>query len=76
MEGIGEDSFGIYLTHVFYFNVFGGVLFKLALVLVDLLYYPIVVASVLVANYFTVRLIYRLPYNGIIIGRPRKSTTV
>jgi len=75
MERIGEDSFGIYLTHMFYVAVFGGVLIRLGVGLADLLFYPIVVVSVLVASYVTVHLIYRLPLS-IIIGRPRKNTAV
>jgi peptidoglycan/LPS O-acetylase OafA/YrhL len=76
MERIGEDSFGIYLTHTFYVVVFGGLLIILGLGVADLLFYPIVFVSVLIASYLTVHLIYRLPYSNIIIGRPRKSAAV
>ncbi len=74
MERIGEDSFGIFLTHTFYLEVFSGVLIRLGLGYTDLLYYPVVVILTLVASYVTVHLIYRLPFSSIIIGRPRKST--
>ncbi|MGZ4864704.1 MAG: acyltransferase family protein [Halobacteriota archaeon] len=75
MQRIGEDSFGIFLTHIFYLEVFSGVLIRLGLGYTDRLYYPVVVVLTLVACYVTVHLIYRLPLSSIIIGRPRKSTT-
>lgn len=76
MERIGEDSFGIYLTQSFYVGVFGSVLIRLGLGVANLLFYLIVVVSVLVASYVTVHLIYRLPLSEIIVGRPRKSTAM
>jgi len=73
MEKIGQDSFGLYLTHPFFIAIFGPALIVIGLSLSNLLYYPLLFVLVLAASYVTVQVIYRLPFSQIIIGTPRRS---
>jgi peptidoglycan/LPS O-acetylase OafA/YrhL len=76
MDKIGEDSFGLYLTHLFFIEIFGLALILIGLSLTSLLYYVVLFVLVLAASYTAVHLIYRLPFSQIIIGKPRRTKDV
>jgi peptidoglycan/LPS O-acetylase OafA/YrhL len=73
MDKIGEDSFGLYLTHLFFVEIFGPALIAIGFGLNNLLYYLVLFVLVLAASYVAVHVIYRLPFSWIIIGKPRRS---
>ena len=73
MEKIGEDSFGIFLVHFFFFGMAVGVLTLLGLSAYNPLFYPVGFLLTLVSSYVVVEAIYRLPFSNIIIGARRKK---
>jgi probable poly-beta-1,6-N-acetyl-D-glucosamine export protein len=73
LEKIGEDSFGIYLAHMFFVIVFGLALSRVGLSYYNLLFYPVLFLLTLISSYLSVQTIYRLPFSNIIIGKPRKG---
>jgi probable poly-beta-1,6-N-acetyl-D-glucosamine export protein len=73
MEKIGEDSFGIYLTHMFFIILFLFALPMVGLSIYNLLFYPTLVFLTLMSSYLTVEAIYRLPFSAVIIGKRRKK---
>lgn len=70
---IGEDSFGIYLVHMFFVTAFSIALFVVGLTPFNLLFYPVLFMLVLVFSYLSVQAIYRLRFSEIIIGTPRRK---
>lgn len=73
LEKIGENSFGIYLTHVFFIFAFAFFLTRAGLGPNNLLFYPTLVFLTLISSYLSVRLLSRLPFSAIVIGKPRKE---
>ncbi len=73
LEKIGEDSFGIYLTHTLFITVFAFFLIWVGLGPNNLLFYPTLVFLTLISSYWSVRGLYRLPFSRIVIGKPRKK---
>jgi peptidoglycan/LPS O-acetylase OafA/YrhL len=71
LEKIGEDSFGIYLTHMFFITEF-AILLRVSLSHYLLLYFSTLALLVLIASYWSVQVLYHLPFSSIIIGKPRK----
>jgi len=74
LEKIGENSFGIYLTHYFFVIAFVFAVTGLGISYDNLLIYPISAFLILILSYWSVQVIYRLPFSAIIIGKPRKKT--
>jgi peptidoglycan/LPS O-acetylase OafA/YrhL len=73
LEKIGEESFGIYLIHLFFLVIFAASLTRAGLGYDTLLFYPTLVFLTLISNYWGVRGLYRLPFSAIVIGKPRKK---
>jgi peptidoglycan/LPS O-acetylase OafA/YrhL len=73
LEKIGEDSFGIYLTHLFFALTFAFALTRVGVSYDNLLFYPTLVFLTLASSYLAVEVIYRLPFSYVIIGKPRKK---
>jgi peptidoglycan/LPS O-acetylase OafA/YrhL len=73
MDRIGEDSFGIYLTHYFFIVAFALTLPAVGLSIYNLAFYPTAAFLTLISSYFTVQVLYRLPFSYITVGKPRKK---
>jgi surface polysaccharide O-acyltransferase-like enzyme len=73
IEKIGEDSFGIYLTHLFFETAFTFVLPELGLSWYNLLFYPVLFLLTLISSYLSVQVLYRLPFSAIVTGKPRNK---
>ena len=73
MEKIGEDSFGMYLTHIFFITLFALALPQVGLNIDDLPFYPILFFLTLIASYLSVQVLYHAPLSNLIIGTPRKN---
>ena len=73
LEKIGENSFGIYLTHYFFVIAFVFTVPRLGVSYDNLLIYPTSALLILVLSYWSVQVIYHLPFSAIVIGKPRKK---
>jgi len=73
LDKIGEESFGIYLTHLFFIVLFTASLTTAGLGYNNLLFYPTLVLLTLISSYWSVRGLYRLPFSTIVLGKPRKK---
>jgi peptidoglycan/LPS O-acetylase OafA/YrhL len=73
LEKIGEDSFGIYLTHFFFIVAFAFALTMVGVSHDQLLFFPTLAFLTLISSYWSVQVLYRLPFSTIVIGKPRKK---
>jgi peptidoglycan/LPS O-acetylase OafA/YrhL len=76
LEKIGEDSFGIYLTHFFFVLAFLVAVNKFGFSYDNLLIYPVSAFLIFILSYLSVQVIYRLPFSAIVIGKPRKKAKI
>jgi hypothetical protein len=74
LEKIGEDWFGIYLTYLFFISAFAFFLTRVGLDPDSLLFYLTLVFLTLISSYWSVQVLYRLPFSKI-VGTPRKEET-
>jgi peptidoglycan/LPS O-acetylase OafA/YrhL len=73
LEKIGEDSFGIYLTHFLFLGVAFVPLALVGLTVYNLILYPLWFLLAIVLTYAAVEAIYRLPFSYVIIGARRRK---
>jgi peptidoglycan/LPS O-acetylase OafA/YrhL len=73
LEKIGEDSFGIYLTLFVFLTAFTFVLIRVGVNYDNLLFYPTLALLVLISSYWSVQVLYHLPFSAIVVGKPRKK---
>lgn len=73
LERIGEDSFGIFLTHLFFLVAFAIFLTRAGLGPNNLLFYPTLILLTLILSVWSVQVLYRLPFSTITVGKPRKE---
>lgn len=73
MERIGQNSFGIFRVHWFFYWAFSTMRTSLGIRLYNPLLYPVLFVLTFISSYVVVEIIYSLSLSNIIIGARRKK---